>query len=62
MSIDLLRATLPKRGTYDKKCWDLARHFMPNGTDTQLDTLAIALQWTAESEIDTMKFEEESHG
>jgi hypothetical protein len=62
MSIDLFRATLPKRMAVDPKCFELARHFLPTAGPDELWTLAAALQWTAESEIDTMKFEEESHG
>lgn len=62
-ALDLIRATLPKRVSYDKECWRLAKHFLPAGSHAELDVLAQSIQWAVESTIDTMKFEEESeHG
>jgi hypothetical protein len=62
MSIDLIRATLPKRMAVDEKCVELSRHFLPTAGPDQIWILAAAIQWTVDCEIDTMKFEEESHG
>jgi hypothetical protein len=62
MSIDLIRATLPKRCTYGHQVHELAKTYLPDGSAEQVDTLASAIQWTVEATIDTMKFEEESHG
>jgi hypothetical protein len=60
MSIDLIRATLPKRCTYGHQVLALATAFLPDGSAAQIDTLAQSIQWTIESELDSMKFEEES--
>jgi hypothetical protein len=60
MSIDLIRATLPKRMAVDPKCFELARHFLPTAGPDELWTLAAAIQWSVESEIDTMQFNAEA--
>jgi hypothetical protein len=60
MSIDLIRATLPKRCTYGHQVHELAKLYLPDGSAEQIDTLAMSIQWTIESELDSMKFEEES--
>lgn len=62
-TIDILRATMPKRCTYDQQVYDFAKQRLPDGTAAQIDVLAQSIQWALDDAIDTMKFEEESeHG
>jgi hypothetical protein len=60
MSIDLIRATLPKRCTYGHQVHELAKTYLPDGSVEQIDTLAVAIQWTVEATIDTMEFDKEA--
>jgi hypothetical protein len=60
MSIDLLRATLPKRCTYGHQVHELAKAFLPEGSAEQIDTLAQSIQWAIEGELDSMKFDQEA--
>jgi len=61
--LDLLRATLPKRCTYDDRTYLFAKSCIPDGNEAQIDVLAQAISWTVSDVLDTMKFEEETeHG
>jgi hypothetical protein len=60
MSIDLIRATLPKRCTYGQQVHELAKTYLPDGSAEQIDTLAQSIQWQIEATIDTMEFEKEA--
>jgi len=45
------RVTHQKRGSYDPKSYDLAEHFLPNGTEDQKDELAQVIQCAIEDHL-----------
>lgn len=47
----LSRLSSSKRGSYDPKCFELAEHFLPNGTEDQKDALAQAIQTAVEDHL-----------
>jgi hypothetical protein len=47
----LARYTYSGRGNYDPKCFELAEHFLPNGTEDQKDALAQAIQTAIEDHL-----------
>lgn len=48
---DLLEQFAPKHGSYDTKSYELAEHFLPNGTEDQKDALAQAIQTAVEDHL-----------
>ena len=40
-----------RRRSYDPKCFDLAEHFLPNGTEDQKDELAQVIQCAIEDHL-----------
>ncbi len=47
----LERCKSSKRGSYDVKSYELAEHFLPNGTEDQKDALAQEIQRAVEDHL-----------
>jgi len=49
--IELSSRIRAARKSYDPKCYELAEHFLPNGTDDQKDALAQEIQRAVEDHL-----------